>query len=122
MAYDSTTKILISTGTSDGISRTLNVKVQKQIPSGLYGAITGNGNFATSGNITIDGRDHDVNGNVVGTGSYGISTSGTYSQGGSSTVGGNGAAPADPAPGSSGESAHKIPRPGFQSGRAERGL
>ncbi len=96
--YDNATKIMTATGTCSGASRTLSVKVKQNSSSGLHGAISGNGNMSTNGDIKIDGRDHDLNGNVIGSGLYGVSTSGTFSQGGSSKVGGNGAAPADPAP------------------------
>jgi hypothetical protein len=67
----------------------------------LRAAITAEGPVTTLGTIQIDGRDWDyVGGAVVGAGVFGISTVGSISNGGSSTVGGNGQAPAKtPAPG-----------------------
>ncbi len=98
VTYDSTAKLITSTGVSGGVSRTITAKVNKTPPSGLRGVITGNGNMTTSGSVTVDGRDHDLGGSMVGPGSYGVSTSGTFTQSGSSEIGGNGAAPDDPAP------------------------
>jgi type II secretory pathway pseudopilin PulG len=57
-------------------------------------AVTARSSVSTSGNMTIDGRDWDSTGaSVVGSGVFGISTCRTFSEGGSSAVGGKGAAP-----------------------------
>ncbi len=57
-------------------------------------AIEAGNDVTTGGNFTADGRDFDyTNGNLVGDGVYGISTSGTVNRTGSSQIGGNGAAP-----------------------------
>lgn len=67
----------------------------------IDGAITARGNVSLLGNINIDGRDHDTNSTVTGSGILGISTCMTASIGGSASVGGVGIAPgkkgADPA-------------------------
>ena len=75
------------------------------IPPGVHGAITANSTVTTLGNITIDGRDHDMNGTLIpGQGSKGISTTQTYNRGGNSKAGGTSSGtdyapskPADPA-------------------------
>ena len=65
----------------------------------LRAAITAEGPVSTLGNITVDGRDWSANGTtLVGPGTFGISSRGAISNGGSSTVGGYGRAPAPPAP------------------------
>lgn len=70
-------------------------------------AITAQGPVDTSGNINIDGRDHDWTGaNVVGPGVSGISTTSNINNRGSSSVGGNGFPPTSPpAPGAQEENA-----------------
>ncbi|PIQ86588.1 MAG: hypothetical protein COV74_04210 [Candidatus Omnitrophica bacterium CG11_big_fil_rev_8_21_14_0_20_45_26] len=95
--YDAGEKTITATGTTNGATRTIVAKIKKTIPPGVRGAISGNGDMSTNGGIVVDGRDHDTNGNVIGNGTYGLATSGSYSQSGSSQVGGNGVAPADPA-------------------------
>ncbi|MCH7774806.1 MAG: hypothetical protein IH784_10440, partial [Bacteroidetes bacterium] len=59
------------------------------IPESFKGAITANSSVLANGNITIDGRNHTMLGTVVPeTGSYAIWTTGTFTQGGSSDLGG----------------------------------
>jgi hypothetical protein len=59
------------------------------VPPGVKGAVTTNGPTGTNGNITIDGRDHNINGDLSGNpGSYGLFTADTYTQSGNSKVGG----------------------------------
>ncbi len=95
--YDLNAATITSTGTVGTNSRTIVVRT-RLIPSCVGGAATTNCNVSTLGNITIDGRDYDNVGNLTGgPGVYGISSAGTVSQGGSSTIGGNGNAPAMPA-------------------------
>ena len=51
-------------------------------------AITTNNSVKTLGNLTVDGRDHDINGNLVGAnGTYAIWTTGTYNRSGNSHIG-----------------------------------
>ena len=95
--YDSATKKIQATGTANGISKTVIARIAKSLPPGVKGAITAAGPISFNGSIEVDGRDHDSDGNVVGTGTYGASSGGTVTQGGSSTIGGNGIAPAQPA-------------------------
>jgi hypothetical protein len=60
-------------------------------PSGVesMAAITTNNDILTLGNITVDGRDHKIDGTVVpGEGTFGIWTTNTYTRGGASKVGG----------------------------------
>lgn len=100
-AYDNTTKQIQATGTVNGISRSIVAVVSKTSPPGVKGALTSQGDVSFSGNIQVDGRDHDSAGNLItgagGTGTYGASSGGTITQSGSSDIGGNGIAPASPA-------------------------
>jgi hypothetical protein len=51
--------------------------------------VSTNNNILTLGDITIDGRDHTADGTLIpGEGTYGIWTTETYSQSGSSEIGG----------------------------------
>ncbi len=96
--YNPATKQIQSTATVNGITKTLIAVVLKQKPAGVRGAITSVGDIAFNGSIDVDGRDHDSSGNLTGDpGTYGASSGGTVTQGGSSTIGGNGFAPAKPA-------------------------
>jgi Tfp pilus assembly protein PilX len=85
------TVLVTSTGTlPNGAKRTIQTLLQKITPNpvGVRAAITSNGPIDTLGNLTVDGRDHDINGNLIGSGLWGISTRSTYSRGGNSRVGG----------------------------------
>lgn len=95
--YDANTKIVTATGTYNGVSRVIKARVAKMTPPGVRGAITSTGDVSFNGSIVVDGRDHDSSGNVVGSGTYGVSSGGTVNQGGSSTIGGNDFTPTDPA-------------------------
>ncbi|OGW80897.1 MAG: hypothetical protein A3G33_05785 [Omnitrophica bacterium RIFCSPLOWO2_12_FULL_44_17] len=96
--YDSGTKMVTSTGTVSGSTKTVRVKVVKSPPVGVRGALTSYGNVSLNGNIIVDGRDYDSNGDLTGDpGSYGVSAGGSVDQGGSSIIGGNGHEPSDPA-------------------------
>ena len=98
VTYDATTKQVRSTGAVNGISKIVVVVVSKTLPPGVRGALTSEGNISFLGNIQVDGRDYDSSGNLTGdSGTYGASSGGTVSQGGSSDIGGNGIAPANPA-------------------------
>lgn len=60
------------------------------IPPTIKAAISTNNNIKTLGTLIVDGRDHDLNGNLIGgLGTLGIWTTGNYSQSGSSKVGGS---------------------------------
>lgn len=61
-------------------------------------AIAAEGAVSTTGNITVDGRNWNANGtSLVGPGVFGISSRNNITNGGSSTAGGNGFAPSNPA-------------------------
>ena len=97
-AYDSSTKRITAVGTVNGVTKTIISVVSKTIPPGAKAALTSQGNISFSGDIQVDGRDHDSSGNLTGdSGTYGASSGGTVSQGGSSDIGGNGIAPSNPA-------------------------
>lgn len=57
-------------------------------------AITTRSEVTTLGNITIDGRDYDSTGTLVGTGVKAIKSCGAITQSGNSVIGGDGVAPA----------------------------
>lgn len=82
---------------SASVTVTATVK-QKTLAASAEAALKAASNITTNGQITIDGRDHDPNGNLTGAaGIYGVAvTTSTYVQSGSSQVGGNGIAPANP--------------------------
>jgi len=59
------------------------------MPLGFKGAITANNPVLSNGGLTIDGRNHTSSGNVVAeTGTYAVWTTGTYTQQGTSVLGG----------------------------------
>lgn len=90
-------------GGSGSAADTVVVLVQiAAIPPGVHGGITANSTVETLGGLIVDGRDHDLNGDLIpGQGTLGVSTTQTFDQGGSSTGGGTAAgvdyAPSDPA-------------------------
>lgn len=97
-------EVIFSTGTItiNGIlsaQKTVRITIRRDPILNPDAAVSINGVASTSGSITVDGREHDRNGNLTGRpGTFGISTSGsTFNQGGSSKVGGNGIPPARPA-------------------------
>ncbi|MBN1301909.1 MAG: hypothetical protein JW995_11900 [Melioribacteraceae bacterium] len=58
------------------------------IPSTVKAAVTTNNPVETLGNLIVDGRNHDINGNLVAnSGTYGIWTTQNYSRGGNSKLG-----------------------------------
>lgn len=84
--------------TSAGKSRlgkaTIKATFESTIPPGLKGAVSTNGPTMTTGSMVVDGRDHDVEGDLTGgSGTYGIYTSSTFAHEGASKVGGLGYAP-----------------------------
>lgn len=98
VTYNSATGQITSVGTVDGFNRTIVGKINSLQISAIQAALNGNYDLSINGTITADGRDHDMNGNVIGPGTYGVSTSGQFNLGGSANVGGNGIAPNHPAP------------------------
>ena len=76
-------------------------KPMDNYPTGVLapGAITTNNNVLTLGNITVDGRNHKIDGTVIpGEGTYGIWTTKTYTNSGASDVGGTNTSLVDFAP------------------------
>ena len=59
------------------------------MPPSIKGAITANNSVLSNGNLTIDGRNHTALGTVIPeTGSYAVWCAGTYTQQGTSDLGG----------------------------------
>ena len=84
-----------STGTAaDGTRRVIRTVLLKPNPqtTNIRGSINARASFAVLGNMVIDGRDHDQNGNVTGPGKLGVSTTGSFDTGGNASVGGSTAA------------------------------
>lgn len=82
---------IVSTATYYTSKEVVQVGVKRTFPTfpGVRGAITANGPTLTGGEIVVDGRDHDINGNVIpGQGGPGLITGGDYTQQGGSLVGG----------------------------------
>jgi len=74
-----------------GSNVTVDLGVLQTEPTmaGVVGGITSNGPIAVNGTLDIDGRDHDLNCNVIpGGGVPGIYTNSTFEQGGNGEVGG----------------------------------
>ncbi|MBD3346307.1 MAG: hypothetical protein GF401_14730 [Chitinivibrionales bacterium] len=87
-----------SVAVNDGKTRSIDViaSISPEFDftiTGVRGAVTACGFVRTIGTVTIDGRNHDADGNVIDDGLYGISTCNTVSQEGASKIGGNGTAP-----------------------------
>lgn len=59
------------------------------VPMGVHASITANATVRELGNLQTDGRDHDLDGNVIPfAGTFGVSTKQIVIQGGSSDIGG----------------------------------
>jgi type II secretory pathway pseudopilin PulG len=106
---DNTVVVTITAMLRSGIQRKIEAVVTYGHPGVHFpglAAIISDGPVSFNGNITIDGRDHDMSGNLVTTmvdpngntvpdpGAYGVMSGGTIAYGGTSTSGGNGTAPA----------------------------
>lgn len=94
---------IMSTGRSGGAEDTVIVLATVSggpgVPPGVHGGITARSVVKTLGNLVIDGRDHDLNGNLLlGQGTMGVSTTQTYDQGGASRAGGTAAGGIDHIP------------------------
>jgi len=60
------------------------------VPGAVKAAVSTNNDIKTLGNLVIDGRDHDENGNLIpGQGTLGIWTTGSMNQSGNSHIGGH---------------------------------
>lgn len=76
-------------GTTFKIDVFTQVAVGGFIPATVKAAITTNNPVETKGTIYVDGREHDINGNLIAnSGTLAIWTTSAYSQGGSSTISG----------------------------------
>lgn len=64
------------------------------VSASIDAAVTTRSDVTASGNITIDGRDHDINGNMIGTGTKAIKSCDDITQIGNSKIGGDGDEPA----------------------------
>lgn len=78
----------------NGINKAIRAAVQRIFPPGVKASITANSDVSFTGSITIDGRNYVYDANaqqwvVSGPGTYGVSSTGTVTQGGSSIIGGN---------------------------------
>jgi hypothetical protein len=79
--------------TADVFGETKNITAYTDkfpfIPPSVRGAITANNPVLSNGNLTIDGRNHTALGSVIPeTGSYAVWTTGTFTQMGTSDLGG----------------------------------
>ena len=94
ISWDAGNRVFVSsTGVISGSQRTIEALMRKlpPIPGGARGAVTTNYNVGILGTITVDGRDHDIDGNLIigaTSGKFGISTVGSFDQGGNGAVGG----------------------------------
>lgn len=99
--------VVTSTGTFRNATQVVEAVVGMPpagLPPGARGAVTTNGPTKTNGSITIDGRDHDLDGNAIsGYGTYGIFSADTYTQSGNSKVGGTDTGSNDYAPAKPGD-------------------
>ena len=83
---------LTTTATIGNMSETVTVIAnisEAVFPPGVKGSVTANATVTTTGNMTMDGRDHDEDGDLIpGQGTLGVSTVGALDRGGNSKVGG----------------------------------
>ena len=95
-----------SWGTSGAVTDSAVVlAVVPSVPGGVHASVTANAIVSELGNLVVDGRDHDIDGNLISNeGTLGVSTTQTLDQSGASLVGGTAygadyvpAKPADPA-------------------------
>lgn len=76
-------------GMAKSISVIIQVPQNANFPPGVKAAISTNNEVLTSGTLTVDGRDHDINGNLTGNpGTYGIWSTEDFTRQGSSSIGG----------------------------------
>jgi hypothetical protein len=97
----STAQVRIIAGGSSGgsIDTTTVIALLPTIPPAVHGGVTANSVVTELGNMTIDGRNHDLDGNVIaGEGTFGVSTVATLTQRGNAKLGGTTVAGLDYAP------------------------
>ncbi|MGH7433136.1 MAG: hypothetical protein ACREJL_05240, partial [Candidatus Methylomirabilales bacterium] len=78
---DPNSAVITSTAKLGYATKTVEVVVRKAvfIPPMVKGAVSARWHTDTNGSITIDGRDHTINGNLImGSGTYGVYTDKTY--------------------------------------------
>jgi hypothetical protein len=89
---DTDNKVVVtSTGTAEGGGKKIiEVVYYKPNPPGVRGAVTANYTVGTLGTMEVDGRNHDINGNLIGGSDslLGVSAGSTVTEGGASTIGG----------------------------------
>ncbi len=84
--------LISSTATYRDSTSTIEVGVKRNKPGfqGILGGVTSNGPIAVNGTLEIDGREHDINCNLIGgAGVPGIYTNSTFDQSGNGEVGGH---------------------------------
>jgi len=82
---------IAATGEYNDHSKTIVVLVEAVgfVPNGVRGSITANSDVRTLGTLQIDGREHTIDLTLIpNSGTFGISTTGTYSHGGELRCGG----------------------------------
>lgn len=79
-----------------GAIRSVEVVFRRTSSVGITqrGAVVAAANVETLGNLVIDGRDHAMDGSLLGAGTLGVRTRGTLNRSGASKIGGTSAAPA----------------------------
>ncbi len=107
IGIDSLVKIKVN---SNYEGSSTSIKVVGWLPSSGYepnlvkGAINANNDVYGLGTLTIDGRDHEADGSLISNkGKYGVWTTGSFTQGGSVTIGGTNDSDIDYAPSSPGD-------------------
>jgi len=85
---NSTGKVSVAPGMTKTIQTYMEVLPPPPPPT-IRGAIVAAGPVKTLGSLTMDGRDHDIDGNLISKkGTLGLSTTQTFQQSGNSKVGG----------------------------------
>jgi len=93
-------------------SKTVRSWLQRtQVSNNVRAAVTANGDVWVTGSIIVDGREHDINGNLTGDpGLFGISASEDFGNNGNAQIGGLGFAPSkNPDPRSIEEHGQPVP-------------
>ncbi len=83
--------VIKSTATYRNSTSVIEIGIKRTKPTftGILGGVTANGPIAVNGGLEVDGREHDLACNLIaGTGVPGVYTNSTFSQGGSSEIGG----------------------------------
>ncbi len=82
-----------ATGEYYGETKTIFVLVKPEvlgfIPDAIRGGVTANSDVTTRGDLLIAGREHTIDGALIpNSGTFGVSTVGSYDQGGGTEIGG----------------------------------